>query len=84
MTIYIEGSHGELYAKIGIKNDKVIESSLRGVGLTDVDENENGLVYILETQSAPYTLKSVSNEGLLKEIAVRLSGDDETIEDISD
>ena len=73
MTINIRNDRGKYIASIEIINDHVIEKTLNGCYMSDLDENNDGsLCYRLDINPPQKFIEGLSNETLLEEVRARM------------
>ena len=73
MTINIRNDRGKYIASIEVINDHVIEKTLNGCYMSDLDENNDGsLCYRLDINPPQKFIEGLSNETLLAEVRARM------------
>lgn len=73
MTINIRNDRGQTIAFIKVENDHVVEESLKGCYVNDIDGNSDGSChYRLDINPPQEFIEGLSNEVLLDEIRNRM------------
>lgn len=73
MTINIRNDRGEIVAFIEVKDGHIVEETLKGCYVSDIDGNDDGSCrYRLDINSPQEFIESLSNETLLEEVRSRM------------
>ena len=73
MTINIRNDRGKYIASIEVINDHVIEETLNGCYMSDLDGNDDGSFrYRLDINPPQKIIEGLSNETLLEEVKARM------------
>ena len=73
MIINIRNDRGKYIASIEVINDHVIEETLNGCYMSDLDGNDDGsLCYRLDINPPQKFIEGLSNETLLEEVKARM------------
>ncbi len=72
--INIRNDRGNVIASIEIENGTIVEETLKGCWLSDVDCKDDGTnLYRIDLNDSPDTLGNYSKQALLDEIASRMT-----------